>query len=178
MSAVKERMVLKSTGSLFFCVTGNRHKDNSDALFAVMSHLPPIHSLHTHLSINPRETFQIFESWSSGTLFRPWHTLTSSQPLRQVSTPNHQNPGPESPRWTCCCCCCCAQPCGWAATDKELAGPAGPSCADASAASTAADVPPYNELHGSRSDACGHLDKGQESSDGQFGMSLSKLPIY
>lgn len=82
---------------------------------------------------------------------------------------NRQSPGPGSPRWTCCCCCCCVRPYGWAATDKERAGPAWPSCAGASAASTAAGVPPCSELHGSRSAANGHLDRRK---DGRSGVSL------
>ena len=111
--------------------------------------------------------------------FRPWRTRTSGRPWRRASTLNRQSPGPGSPRWTCCCCCCCAPPYGWAATDKGRAGPAGPSCAGASAASTAAGAPPCSGLHGSRSDGYGHLEqKGRGGEKRKKVVSRGYLPLH
>lgn len=155
-------MRLESAGSLFSCRDDCR-KDNCDFLSEVTCHLLQIRSLKIISKEIPSNALHIFECVCGSRWFRPWRTRTSSQPLHRASTLNRQSPGPGSPRWTCCCCYCCVPPCGWAATDKEPVGPAWPSCADASAASRAADVPPYTWLRGSLSDVYDHLDTGEKS---------------
>lgn len=133
--------------------------------FAVKQYSPS----RIYLQVNPKKCsvhLQILiQGWGKSHVVKPWRTPTSSRPLHQASTRNPQSPDLGSPRWTCCCCCCCVQPCGWAATDTALAGPVWPSCADAFAASTAADAPPYSALHGFQSDAGDRLENESQLSN-------------